>query len=232
MLRDGTECTTTRAAADGSDAEAEHVQRGNGLVVFGMLTTRKRQGIKSIHLLCRQWRGGWLDDDMLAAMWLIQRNDAVMVMVFQLKCRLDKKRLVLLDFFKGRQPLGIFWRNANAGGATDAFQWFVGIQTAGDFDHGEFAHAVNKQIRLGVQEDGTAEGVRPEVVMGCLSERCFDAAENDRQAGEGGFGEIRIDDRGAVGAFSCDAARRAGVVAPFLAERRVMAEKGVHGTCA
>ena len=232
MLRDGTEGATARASADGGDAETEHVQRGNGLVIFGMLTTRKRQGIKGIHLLRRQRRGGWLDDDMLVAMRLIQRDGAIMVMVFQLKRRFDEERFVLLDFFKGRQPLGVFRGNANAGGAADAFQWFVGVQTAGDFDHGKFAHAVDKQIRLGVQKDGTAEGVRPEVVMGRLAKRGLDAAENDRQAGEGGFGEIRIDDGGAVGAFSRDTARRAGIVAPFLAEGCVMAEEGVHGACA
>ena len=232
MLRDGAERAAARAAADGGDAEAEHVQRGNWLVVFGMLATGKWQGIKGIHLLRRQRRGGWLDDDMLVAVRLIQRDSAVVVVVFQLERRLDEKRLVLLDFFKGRQPLGIFRRDADSGGAADAFQWFIGVQTAGNFDHGEFAHAVNEQICLGVQEDGTAEGVCPKVVMGRLSERCFDTAENDRQAGEGGFGEIRIDDGGAVGALSRDAAGRACIVAPFLAEGGVMAEEGVHGACA
>ena len=91
MLRDGAERAAARTAADGGDAEAEHVQRGNGLVVFGMLTTRKRQGIKGIHLLRRQRRGGWLDDDMLVAVRLIQRDSAVVVVVFQLERRLDEK---------------------------------------------------------------------------------------------------------------------------------------------
>ena len=232
MLRDGAEGAGSRAAADGGDAETEHVQRGNRLVVFRMLTACKRQGIKGIHLFRRQRRGGRLDDDKLVAVLLDNRRGAVVVMVFQLKRRLDEKRLVLLDFFERRQPLGVFRRNADAGGAADAVQRFVGVQTAGDFDHGEFAHAVDEQIGLGVQKDGTAEGVRPEVVMGCLTKRGLDAAENDRQAGEGGFGEIRIDDGGAVGALSRDAAGRACVVAPFLAEGRVMAEEGVHGACA
>ena len=128
--------------------------------------------------------------------------------------------------------MGVFRRDADSGGAADAFQWFIGVQTAGDFEHGEFAHAINKQIRLGVQQDGTTEGVCPKVVVGRLSEGCFDTAEDDRQAGEGGFGEIRIDDGGAIGALSRDAAGRACVVAPFLAEGGVVAEEGVHGACA
>ena len=232
MLRYGTECTTACAAANGGDAETEHVQCRNRLVIFWMLTARKRQGIKGIHLLCRQRRGGRLNDDMLVAVGLAQRDGAVVVVVFQLKRRLDEKRLVLLDFFEGRQTLAVFRWNADVGGAANAFQWFVGVQAAGDFDHGEFAHAINKQIGFGVQEDGTAEGVRPKVVMGGFPKGCFNAAENDRQAGEGGFGEIRIDDGGAVGAFSCDATRGACVVSPFLAEGRVVAEEGVHGACA
>ena len=91
MLRDGAEGTGSRAAADGGDAETEHVQRGNRLFVFWMLATRKRQRIKGIHLLRRQRRGGRFDDDKLVAMLLDKRDGAVVVVVFQLERRLDEQ---------------------------------------------------------------------------------------------------------------------------------------------
>ena len=88
--------------------------------------------------------------------------------------------------------------------------------------HGPFSHAVDQQIGLGVQQNGTAESVRPEVVMGDPAQRCLDAAQNHGKPGKRPADEIGVDDAGPIGAGSCLAARRIGVVMTFFAEGRVV----------
>ncbi len=103
-----------------------------------------------------------------------------------------------------------------------------GGQAPGDLDDRLFAHAVDEQVGLAVEQDGTANRVAPVVVMGQPAQRRLDAAGDDRHAGKRLARPVAVRQRRPVGTQADPAARRIGVVVADLFVRRVVVDERVH----
>ena len=80
----------------------------------------------------------------------------------------------------------------------EALHRFAGVEAPRDLPRGELAHAEHHEVRLRVEEDGTADFVRPVVVVRDTPERRLDAADDDGDARERAAGEVRVDEGRAV----------------------------------
>ncbi len=72
------------------------------------------------------------------------------------------------------------------------------------------------------------DGIAPVVIMGQTAERGLDTTRDDRHAGKGLAGSLRVGDGGTVGPQSDLAAGRIGVVVADLLVRRVVVDHAVH----
>ena len=103
----------------------------------------------------------------------------------------------------------------------------TGIEAAGDFEDGGFAHAVDEQVGLGVGEDGPLEFVGDVVVMDQPPERGLEAAEDNGHALAGLACTFGINDERSVRAEAEFAGWTVGVLAAFAAHGGVHIEPGV-----
>jgi hypothetical protein len=88
--------------------------------------------------------------------------------------------------------------------------------------------AVQQQVTLGVDHDGTPNLVAPVVVMGDTAQAAFDATQDDGHILEGLAAALAVDDGRAVGPLAADIARGVGVVAADLAIGRIAVDHGIH----
>ena len=102
-----------------------------------------------------------------------------------------------------------------------------GGQPPGDLPGGPLPHAVDQQVRLGVEEDGAADLVIPVVVVGEAAETGLQAADDDGGAGEGLPGPVGVDDGGPVGPQAHPVPRAVGVGGPALLGGGVVGHHGV-----
>jgi len=94
-----------------------------------------------------------------------------------------------------------------------------------ELQDGPFAHAVDEGVGLGVEEDGTADGIGPIVIVGDAAQAGFDAAEDDRPGGfERAPDQVGIDDHGPVGAAVVEPARGKVVALPPLLEGGIVGD--------
>jgi hypothetical protein len=68
--------------------------------------------------------------------------------------------------------------NTGASDIGDAVDSFPGSEAAGNFGDGGLAHAVDQQIRLGIEEYRPADLIGPIIVMGEAAKARFYAADN------------------------------------------------------
>ena len=98
-----------------------------------------------------------------------------------------------------------------------------------NFQQGSFSHAVNQEIRLGVQKDGVADSVGPVVVVGEPSKAGLYATDNDRYPLVCLPDFCRVGDEGPVGTFPGHASVGIGIGGAGLVVGSVVGHHGVHG---
>ena len=125
------------------------------------------------------------------------------------------------------QPAGRH-HEGRAAQVADILDGFAGSQTVRQVDQRPFGIAENQQIGLGIGQDGTADLVRPVIVMGDAAQRRFDAADDHRHVGIRFARALGVHGDGAVRAFIRFGIRRVGVVGADLAVGRVLVDHGIH----
>ena len=102
------------------------------------------------------------------------------------------------------------------------------VQGLRHFHDAALAHAVQQQVRLGIQQQGTLQAVRPVVVVGQSAEAGFNAAHDDGLVGEAAADEVAVHHRGVVRPLAGDAAGGEGVGPAALFGHGVVVHHGVH----
>ena len=236
------EGTAAATAAMAGDAGAQHLVGRDGLAVAGMGRAGVGQGVDLVHLFRGQGAGRGrqhqgavahhlLGPGVLAVHLLLQHlGQAQQFRGFGLhglvRGQLHARQVE--PFFGQIHGDVVLVNFGQPGRAVDAVQALAFGQTTGAFQHGQLAHAVDEQVGLGVQQDGTAQAVGPEIVMGGAAQRGLDAAQDHRQAGECLTGQVGIDQTGAVGTRTGPAAGGVGIVMALFAEGRVVGQHGVQ----
>ena len=105
---------------------------------------------------------------------------------------------------------------------------FAGSDAVRDFDNGAFGIAVQQQVGGGIHQDRGAHFFLPVIEVRNAAQRGFDPADNDRHVGEGFAAAVRINQRGAVGAFACQPAGGVSVVGARFAVGGVAVDHRVH----
>ena len=94
--------------------------------------------------------------------------------------------------------------------------------------HGAFAHAEGDEIGLGVQQQGTLQGIGPVIVVGQPSQGGFDAADDDGDIAVDPPHQVGIDHAGVVRPKARASAGGVGVGAAPLFGHGVVVHHGVH----
>ena len=236
------EGTAAATAAMAGDAGAQHLVGRDGLAVAGMGRAGVGQGVDLVHLFRGQGPGRRRQHQGAVAHHLLGPGVLAVHLLFQHLGQAQQFRgLGLHGLVRGQlharqvEPfLGqihgdvVLVHLGQPGRAVDAVQALAFGQTAGAFQHGQLAHAVDEQVGLGIQQDGAAQAVGPEIIMGGAAQRGLDAAQDHRQAGEGLTGQVGIDQTGAVGTRTGLAAGGVGIVVALFAEGRVVGQHGVQ----
>ena len=240
------EGTAAATAAMAGDAGAQHLVGRDGLAVAGMGRAGVGQGVDLVHLFRGQGAGRGRQHQGAVAHHLLGPGVLAVHLLFQHLGQAQQFRGLGLHGLVGGQlharQIEPFFGQIHGdvvlvhlgqpGRAVDTVQALAFGQTAGAFQHGQFAHAVDEQVGLGIQQDGAAQAVGPEIVMGGAAQRSLDAAQDHRQAGEGLAGQVGIDQTGAVGTRTGLAAGGVGIIMALFAEGRVVGQHGVQRACA
>ncbi len=236
------EGTAAAAAAMAGDAGAQHLVGRDGLAVAGMGRAGVGQRVDLVHLFRGQGPGRGRQHQGAVAHHLLGPGVLAVHLLLQHLGQAQQLRGLGLHGLVGGQlharQVEPFFGQVHGdvvlvhfgqpGRAVDAVQALAFGQTAGAFQHGQLAHAVDEQVGLGVQQDGAAQAVGPEIVMGGAAQRGLDAAQDHRQAGEGLTGQVGIDQTGAVGTRAGLAAGGVGIIVALFAEGRVVGQHGVQ----
>ena len=236
------EGTAAATAAMAGDAGAQHLVGRDGLAVAGMGRAGIGQRVDLVHLFRGQGPGRRRQHQGAVAHHLLRPGVLAVHLLFQHLGQAQQLRGLGLHGLVGGQLharqvepfLGqihgdvVLVHLGQPGRAVDAVQALAFGQTAGAFQDGQLAHAVDEQVGLGVQQDGAAQAVGPEIVMGGAAQRGLDAAQDHRQAGEGLTGQVGIDQTGAVGTRAGLAAGGVGIIVALFAEGRVVGQHGVQ----
>ena len=137
-----------------------------------------------------------------------------------------------LDVLPGREPERLRVRPGPHAGRAGYARQGRGRETLGqalrNLDDRALAHAVDDEVRLGVQEQRAPHGVRPEIVVHRAAQGGLDPAQHHRQSRERPLEEARVGDAGPVRARARETAGGVGVVLALLAEGGVMGEHGIQ----
>ena len=181
-------------AAMAGDAGAQHLVGRDGLAVAGMGRAGVGQGVDFVHLFRGQGPGRRRQHQGPVAHHLLGPGVLAVHLLFQHLGQAQQFRgLGLHGLVRGqlhaRQVEPFFGQIhgdvvlvhlGQPGRAVDAVQALAFGQTAGAFQHGQLAHAVDEQVGLGIQQDGAAQAVGPEIIMGGAAQRGLDAAQDHR----------------------------------------------------
>ncbi len=203
---DGAEVAFAVTAAVSGDGEADRFQRLDLALfgVVGVLVALIIEAVNVVQCFLAQVRVGRVLNQVAVAVQLGQtlRADGVVVVIEGMEHG-GEGVFVLLNDFKGGQfeiAFGHFFGVVTQ--APDGCRILSLVKGAGQVDDSAFGHAVEQVIGFGVKEDGPADLVRPEVIMGGPAQGGFHAAQHDRDGVfEVAADQVRIDQRGAVGAF-------------------------------
>ncbi len=92
-----------------------------------------------------------------------------------------------------------------------------------------FTHAVDQDVRFGVEQDRSPDAVRPEVIVGNTPQAGLNPAQNDGNARTSvAADQIGVDDDGPVRTAVVDAARREIVGTALFLQGRVVGHHGIH----
>ena len=181
-------------AAMAGDAGAQHLVGRDGLAVAGMGRAGIGQRVDLVHLFRGQGPGRRRQHQGAVAHHLLGPGVLAVHLLFQHLGQAQQFRgLGLHGLVRGQlharqvEPfLGqihgdvVLVHLGQPGRAVDAVQALAFGQTAGAFQHGQLAHAVDEQVGLGIQQDGAAQAVGPEIIMGGAAQRGLDAAQDHR----------------------------------------------------
>ena len=177
-------------AAMAGDAGAQHLVGRDGLAVAGMGRAGVGQGVDPVHLFRGQGPGRRRQNQGPVAHHLLGPGVLAVHLLFQHLGQAQQFRgLGLHGLVRGQlharqvEPfLGqihgdvVLVYLGQPSRAVDAVQALAFGQTAGAFQHGQLAHAVDEQVGLGIQQDGAAQAVGPKIIMGGAAQRGLDAA--------------------------------------------------------
>ena len=233
------EIASAKAAAVAGQTEFDLLngRDTSGRFVAGVVGPHIGEGVDTIHLLCGQrFLGGILHH--IAAFGLIRFYQsfchigigvAVLgVEAFRIgtaaliQCLPGGKDQVIVEIFQGRCFID---------GAPDVGQIRDGkaaVQSLGYLQDTAFTHAVEQQVRLGVQQEGTLHFIAPVVIVGKAAKACFDAAHNDGLVGVRAADEVAVNDGGVVRPLAHDAAGGKGVGLAALFGDGIVVHHGVH----
>ena len=153
------------------------------LFIIRVLGALKRQCIHRIHFFLGGIRRGRILHQEAVAMLLDQSfgSERVVVAVEDVE-HIDEGQFILLRRFHRRAVRGIPPAAVRGDIAQPAHRCRIVavLQARRQFQDGLFGHAVQQVIGLGIKQDGAADGIRPEIVMGNPAQGGFDPAQDDR----------------------------------------------------
>ena len=97
-----------------------------------------------------------------------------------------------------------------------------------NFRYGMLSHAVGNDIRLGIQQHGGPQAVRPVVIVRQPPQAGLNASCNDRHVGVGPADPVAVHNDCAVRPQSHLPARRIGIRFPVLPRHGIMVYHGIH----
>ena len=234
---DGAEGAAPEAAPVGGEAELDLLNRRNapGLLVAGVVGVLVGQVVGLVHLRFRQGLLGRVLDHELPAVGLDQGlgGEGVRVDVLGVEGP-GIGGLVGLHRLPVREGDAVYHLVRGPGAVHGAVQegqivdGEAGVQGVGHLHNGPLPHAVEQQVRLGVQEDGALHLVAPVVVVGQPPETGLHAADEDGHVLVGLADQVAVDHRGVVGPLARDPAGGVGVHFPVVLEDGVVVHHGVH----
>ena len=238
MERQGTKAASTEAAPAGHQTEPYFLNGGHttGLFIGGVISAHIGQTIDSVHLpLGKGLLGRILHHKFFRTIGLNQRLAGKGVRV----AILGIETLGILPLFfaklliRGQDLVGHRHRGLCGTVHSAVHKGDIpGLETAVEgFRHlhnGPLAHAVQQQIRLGIQQNGAFQLVGPVIVMGQTAQTGFDAADDNGNVVIDPANQIAINHRGIVRPFAHDAAGGEGVGLAALLGDGVVVDHGIH----
>ena len=254
--RDGAEGTAAEAAAVDVHGELDHLVGRDAFALVlrvGQARVGKTEG--AVYLLRGHRREGRIDHNVAVAYGLHEalRVEAVALLldvaeVFGISLAVLQAHLVAVEHdvvgldAAGQRPLR-FERDSlgngpalqgraegvdreHAAGCVRGHQFL--LQGLAERGQGEFAHAVDYEVRPAVEQDAGAERLFPIVVVGEASQRGFDAAEHHGHFGEEFLEDARVDDGGILGPLVVATVGTVGILGTEAAVGRVFVHHGVH----
>ena len=212
---------------DGGDA-AESVVHRVHLTHIGKLRDL-------VEFLARERHRRRVHDECVAPVRLPERlaADGVVLLVFELG-RARVGVLVLRDLFIRRAvnvligaDLGRARHKRRAANICQGINLFTLGEPARDLACGVFAHAVNEQVGLRVEDERAADLIVPVVVVRKAAQARLQSADDDGQVAEGLAAAVGVHDRRAVGPQTHFAAGGVEVLIAVLFRRRVVRDHRV-----
>ena len=237
MEGQGAEGAGTEAAAVGDKAELDLLNGGDTalLLIAWVVGPAVGKAVDIVHLLPGKGLLGRILDHIQVPEGLRQplggERVAVVVLNFE---GFGVGALVLLQCFIGGQHDGgqtlvqLLHPEDGAVDVGDVPDIHAGVQCIGDLDDAPFAHAVEQQVRLGVQEDGALHALGPVVVVTQAAQAGLNAADDDGRVLVGLADQIAVDHRGVVGPLAHLAAGGVGIGLPAVLGDGIVVDHGVH----
>ena len=131
------------------------------------------------------------------------------------------------DLYVLKGANGVLRRVGGAPDIGEALHRLPLCEALGNLPRSPLPHAVDQEVRPGVEEDGAADFIVPVVVVGKAAQAPLQPADDDGQAGEGLPGPARVDDGGPVGAQAHLVPGAVGVAGAALFGGGVVGHHGV-----
>ena len=238
MERQSAEAAPAEAAAAGHQTEPHFLNGGDaaGLFIGGVIGAHVGQTVNPVHLpLGKGLLGRILHHKFFRPVGFHQclAGKGVRVAILSIET-LGILPLVFAEFLIGGQDL-VGHRHRGFGGTvystvhkSDISGMEAAVEGFRHLHNGPLAHAVQQQIRLGIQQNGAFQLVGPVIVMGQTAQTGFDAADDNGNIMIDPANQIAIDHRGIVGPLAHDAAGGKGVVFAALLGDGVVIDHGIH----
>ena len=249
VRRDAAEGATAEAAAEDRHRVLDHLVRGDRLGVTRVRSAGVGQAVELVHLRFGQRQRRRCLHHRLPVVHLHQGDGIVRIrVVVDDPRRLGELPLVGGDGLEAGNELKCGIRSAEfgivrshelgrlagaegVGHAAEVAHLFDGLalfEALGDFDDVCFAHAVDEQVGLAIEQDGALHRIGPVIVMGEPAQGGFHPAGDHGHTAERLPAALGVDERRPVRAQPNSAAGGIGVVVADLLVRRVVVDERVH----
>ena len=234
---EGAEGAGSEAAPVGHQAELHFLDGGDapGFPVAGMVIPAVGEVINPIHFRLGQGLLGWILHHKFPPIGLSQPSGCKGVRI----AVLDTKAFGILpgafpERFEVRQDQGgqaVVQGPGPVNSAVDVGHVLNGkaaVQAIRHFPDAPLSHAVEEQVRLGVQQDGTAHLVRPVIVMGQPPETGLHAANENRYIPEALADQVAVYNGSPVRPLSHHSAGGKSIGFPAVMGYGIVVYHGVH----